>query len=342
MVRQRAEKQIPGILHIPILIIQIILFIPIQIVFIPFAIVGIMIGYYKGMKRSRKMGISFTACRALQYRWFMHYFGTRPDRNSIEFIKKFPCESHFGLLATMGPLIISQRLFGFKTALGKVPEMGEEKHVSMVGRRVLMFDEIMKKYVDQMDQIVIMGAGFDLIALNFTKGKKVKVYELDQVNTQKLKVRTLEKAGIEHGWINYVSVDFNRESWVDRLLEAGFDKKKKTLFIWQSVSLFLEEDIVKDALRKMADLSSDGSIVAQDLYSRSYITGENSSTLKRSSKLMEKMGEPWKFGLEFGDDPKEEVSSFLASCGFIMTECHQFGEKLDIDPFYFIVESERI
>jgi len=41
----------------------------------------------------------------------------------------------------------------------------------------------MEKYVDEMEQIVIPGAGFDLIALHLTKGKKVKVFELDQVKT---------------------------------------------------------------------------------------------------------------------------------------------------------------
>ena len=33
-----------------------------------------------------------------------------------------------------------------------------------------------------------------------TKGKKVKVFELDQVNTLNVKVETLKKAGIEHDW----------------------------------------------------------------------------------------------------------------------------------------------
>ncbi|MGD9132583.1 MAG: SAM-dependent methyltransferase [Desulfobacterales bacterium] len=341
MTDKKIKKQLPGILRFLIKLFQIILYIPIQIIFIPFAIIGIIVGIYKGIGKSKKLGISFTACRALQYRWFMHYFNTRPDPLSVAFTKKFPCESHFGLWSTMGALIISQRLFGFTTKLGKVPEPAEETLVSMVGRRLLMFDRIMEKYVDDMEQIVILGTGFDLIALHFTKGKKVKVFELDQVNTLYVKVETLKKAGIKNDWITYIPVVYAHESWDDKLLEAGFDKTKKTLFLWQSVSLYLEADIVKETLRKMADLCVDGSIIAQDLYSRAYIFGEISKTVKRSSSMMGRMGEPWKFGIDMSNDPKAAVESFLKECGLKMTEYIQFGEKLDIEPFYCIVEAEK-
>jgi len=341
MTDKDTKKQLPGILRFLIKLFQIILYIPIQIIFIPFAIIGIIDGIYKGMEKSKKLGISFTSCRALQYRWFMHYFNTRPDPLSVAFTKKFPCESHFGLWSTMGALIISQRLFGFTTKLGRVPEPGEETIVSMVSRRLLMFDKIMEKFVDEMEQIVIPGAGFDLIALHFTKGKKVKVFELDQVKTLNIKVETLRKAGIKHDWITYIPVDYSKESWDDKLLEAGFDKTKKTLFLWQSVSLFLEDDIVKETLRKMADLCVDGSIIAQDLYSKAYILGEISKTVKRSSSLMGRMGEPWIFGIDMSNDPKAAVESFLRECGLKMTEINKFGEKLDVEPFYCIVEAEK-
>jgi methyltransferase (TIGR00027 family) len=205
-----------------------------------------------------------------------------------------------------------------------------------------MFDRIMEKYVDEMEQIVLPGAGFDLIALHFTKGKNVKVFELDQVNTLNVKVETLKKAGIKHDWITYIPVDYSNESWVDKLLEAGFDKTKKTLFLWQSVSLYLGADIVKETLRKMADLCVDGSIITQDFYSRAFASGEYSKMAKRYLSIIEKMGEPSKFGIDMSNDPKAAVESFLKECGLKMTEYIQFGEKLDIEPFYCIVEAEKL
>jgi len=337
----QTNKQVPKILNIFKNIFQIILYIPIQIIFIPFAIIGLIVAIYKEMGKSKKLGVSFSAIKALQYRWMMHYFNTRPDPISVAFTKKFPCESHFGMWSILGALIISQRLFGFTTRLGKLVEPGEETLDSTAGIRVLMFDKIMEKYVDEMEQIVLPGAGFDLIALHFTKGKKVKVFELDQVNTLNVKVEILKKAGIKYDWITYIPVDYANESWDDKLLGAGFDKTKKTLFLWQSVSVYLEADIVKETLRKMADLCVDGSIIAQDFYSKAFALGEYSKTAKRFMGIIEKMGEPSKFGIDMSDDPKAAVESFLKDCGLKMTEYTLFGEKLDIEPFYCIVETEK-
>jgi len=341
MTDNQTNKQPPKILSFIKTLLQIILYIPIQIIFIPVAIIGLTDGIYKGIIKSRKMGVSFSACRSLQYKWFMHYFNIRPDPLSIAFTKKFPCESHFGLLSTLGALIISQRLFGFTTRLGKVDEPGEETFISFAGPRVLMFDSIMEKYVDEMEQLVLPGAGFDLIALQFTKGKKIKVFELDQVKTLDVKVETLEKTDIKHDWITYIPVDYSNESWVNKLLGAGFDKTKKTLFLWQSVSLFLEAELVKETLREMADLCADGSIIAQDFYSQAFISGEASKTVKRAARMIEKR-EPWKFGIDMSNDPNAAVESFLNECGLRMTGISQFGEKLGIEPFYCIVEAERL
>jgi len=342
MTSKNAKKQLPIFIRFFIKLFQIILYIPIQIIFIPFAIIGIIDAIYKEMRKSKKLGVSFSAIKALQYRWFMHYFNTRPDPISVAFTKKFPCESHFGMWSIMGPLIISQRLFGFTTRLGKLVEPGEETSDSTAGIRVLMFDKVMEKYVDEMEQIVLPGAGFDLMTLQFTKGKKVKVFELDQVNTLNVKVETLKKAGIEHDWITYIPVDYANESWVDKLLGAGFDKTKKTLFLWQSVSLYLEADIVKENLREMADLCVDGSIIAQDFYSKVFSSGEYSKAAKIFLSIIEKMGESSKFGIDMSDDPKAAVELFLKECGLKMTEYIQFGKKLDIEPFYCIVEAEKL
>lgn len=322
-------------------LLQVLLYIPIQIVFLPIALIGLLVGIYKGMRRSRKLGVSFSAIQALQYRWFMHFFQTRPDPLSVAFIKKFPCESHLGLLSVMGALILSQRLFGFTTSLGRLPERGKETLASTAGHRLLEFDRILEESLDHVDQIVLPGVGFDLIALRFTEGRGVRVFELDQVETLTVKIETLKKAGIRHDWITYIPVDYSRESWVERLLEAGFDRSKKTLFLWQSVSLFLEAEVVKETLTQMAELCADGSTIAQDFYSRAFASGGYSRTVKRNSGVMERMGEPWRFGLDMSEDPGAVVEGFLKECGLRVTGIYHFGEKRDVEPFYCIVEAER-
>ena len=335
------KKQLPIFVRFFIKLIQIILYIPIQIFFVPFAIVGLPIALHYELGKSKKLGVSFSAIKALQYRWIAHYFNLRQDPLSVAFTKKFPCESHFGMWSILGALIISKRLFGFATSGAKLTEP-EETSDSTAVVRVQIFDEVMKKYAQEIEQIVLPGAGFDLITLSLTNSKKLKIFELDQANTLKIKVETLKKAGIKHDWITYIPVDYESESWDEKLLKAGFDKTKKTLFLWQSVSLYLEADIVKKTLIKMADLCLDGSIIAQDFYSKVFISGEYSKASKSFFSVIAKMGEPTKFGIDMSNDPKAAVESFLNECGLKMTEYIQFGKKLDIEPFYCIVESEKL
>lgn len=329
------------IVRFVLVFLKIICLIPIQIVFIPFAIIGFLHALYTEMVLSKKNKISFSAVQSLQYRWIMHYFQTREDSLSIKFIKKFPCESHFGLCSTFGALIISQRLFGLKTGLAKMSKIGRETLTTTPGRRLLMFDEIINKHIDNVDQIVIPGSGFDLMALRYTKNKKVKVFEIDQTKTINMKTETLRNANIEHNWVTYIPVDYKTESWVEKLIAAGFDKTKNTLFIWQSVSLYLDDETVKKMLKQINDLCTSDSIIAQDFYSKAFVEGKTSQTVKKSSALIAKMGEPWKFGIDMSTNAKTDVESFLNSNGFKMTEYFQFGIELDVIPFYCIVEAKK-
>ena len=77
MTNRNTKKQHPGILRFLIKLSQIILYIPIQIAFMPFAIIGLIVGTYKEFGKSRKLGVSFSSVQTLQYRWVLHYFNTR-------------------------------------------------------------------------------------------------------------------------------------------------------------------------------------------------------------------------------------------------------------------------
>ncbi|PLX12574.1 MAG: hypothetical protein C0597_13020 [Marinilabiliales bacterium] len=341
MTHSKAKKQPQGIILNLIRFFQIALYIPIQIIFIPFAFIGLILGIYKEMRIGKKMGISFSAIKTLQYRWSGHYFNVRLDSLSVAFIKKFPCESHFGLWSILGALVISKRLFGFTPSAIKLVEPEKTFDATAI-TRLGVFDRIVDKHIHEIEQLVLPGVGFDLIALNYIKNEKIKVFELDQVNTLNVKVDTLRKAGIEHDTISFIPVDYENESWTEKLLEAGFDKSKKTLFLWQSVSLFLEPEMVRDSLRKMADLCSEGSVIAQDFYSKAFLSGEISKMAIKQFKIFEKQGETTKFALEMSEDPELAVGKFLKDCGLKMKEYIQFGKEIGIKPFYCIVEAEKL
>ena len=289
---------------------QFLVFLIIQTLFIPFTIIGFSVAVYKEMGVSKRLGVSFTAGQAIQGRWIMHYLKTRSDEKTISFIRKLPTESHFGFLCFMGPAIIANRLCGYMPDMGRIQEPGEEGITTFANTRTVNFDRIMKKCLELVDQVVIMGAGYDLRVLDLAKGKSVKVFELDQEKTQNLKIETMKKARIEHDWVTYVQVDFREESWVKKLIKSGFDKTKKTFFLWESVSLYLEENVVKDTLKKMSDFSTKGSVIAQDFYSKAFIEG-TSTAMRKSVSMMKRMGEPWLYGIDMSEDARATIESLL-------------------------------
>lgn len=323
-------------------LLQFLVFLPLQILFIPFVILGAIPAIFKEMVVSKKLGVSFTAGQAIQARWIMHYLGTREDKATVEFIKSFPIESHWGFMGFMGAAIIANRICGYKPSIGRIPEPGKEGTVSFVNTRTAHFDRIMEQNLNHVDQVVIMGAGFDLRVLKYSEGKKLKVFELDQEKTQNLKIETMDKASIAHDWVTYIPINFRNESWVEKLIEGGFDKTKKTFFLWESVSLYLDADVVMNTLKKLADLCVKGSIIAQDFYSRAYISGETAAYVKRSLSTMEKMGEPWLYGIDMSEDAGKAIESLLQEAGLKLKSLILCGGKGKTGkPFYAITEAEK-
>ena len=60
-------------------LLSLVLYIPLQIAFIPLALIGFVLVAYRQMVVSKKMGISQTAIEILNGRWTMHAFGIRVD-----------------------------------------------------------------------------------------------------------------------------------------------------------------------------------------------------------------------------------------------------------------------
>ncbi len=321
---------------------QFLVFLVLQILFLPLAIFGGLLALYFEMVVSRKLGVSFTAGQAIKPRWTMHYFGIRPDPNTIAFMKQLPIESHLGFLGMFGAGLLANRICGYIPSFTQIPEHGEETLSSFICSRTVLFDQLMGKYASEVEQIVIMGGGFDLRVLQLTRDSSAKVFEVDLEKTQAMKLETIQKAGLSNDWITYITVDFREESWVEKLIKHGFDQTKRTYFHWESVSLYLEEDVVRDTLAKMSALSSKGSILAQDFYSRAFIEGET-YLMRKAIQSAEKMGEPWIYGIDMSGDVKVKIEAFVSEFNFQVSEVSQFGHKGKRGkPFYAITVCEKV
>jgi len=168
--------------------------------------------------------------------------------------------------------------------------------------------------IDGLQQLVILGAGYDARAYRYREQLAgARVFEVDHPATQADKLAKLVRIfGQVPQHVIFVPVDFTTQKLDDRLLESGYDPRLKTLFIWQGVTMYLTAEAVDATLAFVSKCSAEGSRVIFDYIDRSLL--ENRQThaeVKGMRRYRFMTGE----GLSFGLRP-EEVEGYLKTLGY--------------------------
>lgn len=316
-------------------IIALLLFVPLQIAFLPLLLVGMVLVGYKQMVVSRRLGVSQTGIEVLGGRWTMHVFEMRDDTATMRLGNTLPNYSPAGMWLALFPLWIYHRLSGQTLGYPRVAEPGKEDLRDLVISRTIYIDSIVERAVDTVDQVVLMGAGYDTRALGKLVKKGHRIFELDQEGTQRLKKESLEKAGVSAKHVTFVSVDFQKDDSFQKLLSAGYDVSKKTLFLWEGVTLYLQEEDVRRALRDMKAQSAPGSVIVVDLYADRLVQIGKKAAGKRT---LEYTGETFGFSLPFESDYEQRLKSFLESEDLQIGQTHFMGRSSKKGPFMVVAE----
>ena len=180
-------------------------------------------------------------------------------------------------------------------------------------------DEYLQKCLAEgLEQLVILGAGFDARAYRYAEQLRgVKVFEVDHPATQRVKTTKVRRIfGELPAHVTYVPVDFDTQSLADRLTAAGYEPKHKTLFIWQGVTLYLTPEAVDGTLAFVAQQSGPGSAIIFDYMYPSLLDGTvkrgEVSSMRRNRWLS---GEEMRFGI-----PEGTVGAFLEQRGFCQVQ----------------------
>ena len=176
-------------------------------------------------------------------------------------------------------------------------------------------DECLKQCVaDRLDQLVILGAGYDARAYRMEELRhNVRVFEVDHPDTQQAKKANLRKIlGSLPDHVVYVPVDFERDRLDLRLFESGYDRNRRSLFIWEAVTMYLAPEAVDETLAFVANNSGSGSSIVMDYIFKSVVDGTcELYGAEGFSKQVKKRGDPLRFGIEEG-----AVEKFLTDRGF--------------------------
>ena len=71
---------------------------------------------------------------------------------------------------------------------------------------------------------------------------------MDAPFTQDRKASVLNANGIRAGMVTFVPVDFEKDDLFGRLRDAGYSSERRTLFLWEGVTLYLSPETVHSTL----------------------------------------------------------------------------------------------
>ncbi len=134
----------------------------------------------------------------------------------------------------------------------------------------------------------------------------------------------LRRAAVDARRVSFVAADFERDDWLERLVAAGFDPNRPSFFLWESVTMYLDQGAVERTLRAIAGTAK-GSVVAFDYFSLDLFR-TRSAYWRYARAVLALIGEPFgSFGIDTTPPARAHVAAFVGSCALTLDEHRTFG-----------------
>lgn len=160
-------------------------------------------------------------------------------------------------------------------------------------------------------QVVILGAGFDCRALRMKELANIPVFEVDRAAMIVRKERILGGRRQPPSRICRLGVDFQKDNLGNQLAEAGWSVDRRTLFIWEGVTNYLDSRAIEAVFNFFARDAATGSRIIFTYVHADVLNGRFVAPgVARLSAVLRAYGEPWKFGFK-----PEEVPAYLSKKG---------------------------
>jgi methyltransferase (TIGR00027 family) len=297
----------------------------IQAALLPVGTAGYLMAVPKLLRYSRKTAVSATLFASLYTRYMQHRLGTRPDEPAARLMSVMPNVSRQGFRLETAPTLVGHSLTGYVPRIYRYPYPGEAPLRHQQTARTSLYDAALQRHLPGIDQLVILGAGFDTRAFRLPPEERVRCFEIDKPRTQAFKTRMLKGAGLATNRASYVPADFQTEDWFGKLLAAGYDPGRPAFFLWESVTMYLDRGAVEGTLRRIAGTAS-GGVVAFDYFSAEIIASR--SLLMRYARAATRFtGEPLTFGIDNTPPARERAAEFVGAFGLALEEHRNFGTE---------------
>ncbi len=184
-----------------------------NILLFPVTLIGYVIWVGKSLRIGRGSGVSATAQGPLFARFCQHKLGVREDEPANRLMQMAPNVPPMGLRLFVAPMLLAHRVTGYVPKAFRYPFEGDIPPQYEASARVTFFDAAVERYLPDIAQFVLLGAGFDTRAFRLPENTKVRSFEIDTPKTQAVKRETLKKAGIGSTGVTFVAADFEKVDW---------------------------------------------------------------------------------------------------------------------------------
>ena len=199
-------------------------------------------------------------------------------------------------------------------------------------------DVLQRSLAGGLDQVVILGAGFDTRAYRISGMDRVRVFEVDLPGACEAKQSRLESVlGSVPQHVALVGMDFDRQDLGKMLSASGFQTGQRTLFIWEGVTQYITAEAVSHTLEFVSRVSGAGSSIVFTYVRRGIIDGTDRPEWMGSFLAFAgKVGSPMIFGLD-----RAELEPYLSERDLELVEdvgvadyqelyLRPLGRKLDV------------
>lgn len=300
-----------------------LVFAALELALAPVTLAGYVYAASRIIAASRRKGTSMTAASPLGARWLLHETGARSDDAARRLFLRLPGMSESAARLVLRPTVLASRLSGHTPDVLRYPLDNASSMIAMMNARTTFFDRVLADALDDVEQVVVLGAGWDTRSYRLPDG--VDAFEVDAPETQRQKRALLAEAGIDASHVTFVAADFNQESWLDRLVAEGFDPARQTFVLWEGVTYYLQPEAVRDTLKSVAGLAP-GSAVAFDYFSLGWVEGSDAPLWVRLIRpLLKLTGEEWGFGIPTEPDARTEAARFVEAHGLRLGRWAPYG-----------------
>ncbi|BAX91937.1 SAM-dependent methyltransferase [Mycobacterium shigaense] len=181
-------------------------------------------------------------------------------------------------------------------------------------RKRLIADKV-SEALDDINAVVILGAGLDTRAYLLNRHVRIPVFEVDLPVNIARKAKTVRRVlGGPPLSVRLVALDFEHDDLLTALAEHGYHADYRGFFICEGVTQYLTEGGVRRTLEGLR-AAAPGSRLVFTYVRRDFIDGKNRYGTRTLYRNVRQRKQLWHFGLE-----PDEVAGFIADYGWRLIE----------------------